>query len=179
MPHFMNGEEAYVGDGVVGTGNNIKPAPGALPTTLIGRLISITPHSSLCNCQVVAIEVSTAQTIGDERPLQDVVNEWFVTTDAQGKKVRVRIVHDYSDCGQFAPIDSVMASAKSRGVRQICEGLKPVEQRHLDAYEKGMNAVIDGITDDIRQRARYIADDRLRTLRPLTEPPGHDRPQFA
>lgn len=145
MPHYPNGEQAYVGDGVVGVGYNEKKikvgslanAPAAI---LVGRITSITPGAASCNCQIVAVEVSEGSPVEGDRPLTDILGQRFTIQDAQGKPVVVRIVHDYSDCGQFAPVHTVMSEAKGRGVKQLLEGLQPVEQRHLDAYEQGMEA---------------------------------------
>jgi len=182
MPHYMNGEEAYVGDGVVGKGYNEKEGfhPQAPPRTLVGRLVSITPHAQSCNCQVVAVEAERCTEIMEgDRPLTDILGQWYYINDAQGKPVRVRIVHDYGECGQFAPIHSNMGIIKGRGVHELVEGLKPVEEQQLAAYEAGMDEAIQQITSDMRQRAKLAAEARLRVLGggPPPNPPKPAQPR--
>lgn len=105
MPHYKNGDPAFVGDGVVGHGYNQKDQ-SKQPSVLVGRITSVTPDAQSCNCQVVAIEVDENRTPQEgDRPLYDIIGHWFETRNAQGEPVMVRVVHDYSDCGQFAAVD--------------------------------------------------------------------------
>lgn len=95
MPHYADGAPAQIGDMVFGK-------PYNTPREVVGTLVSITPGTESCNCQVAFVEVSEAETLF-KGPFGGDCQFTGINT-ADGRRLAARVKTDYGETRAFTKI---------------------------------------------------------------------------